>query len=139
MRIHIRAPLQRAPRFTSLPPTSLLFCLAINTAGTIVFLRTGAADALWRHIAPEVPWRTGPAWSATMLYAVILFVLHALISLPFARRQNKGDVTLYIKHKGDQNKGDVTLYIKGDVPFILVDVVPFISDVATHGVKFVAG
>jgi hypothetical protein len=40
----------------------------INVIAGAVFVRTGAADRVWRAIEPPTAWRTGPAWQATFAY-----------------------------------------------------------------------
>ena len=73
----------------------VLLSLSLNVLFAIAFIRSGAADALWHRVTPELAWRTGPAWSATVGYSILLFVLHALINLPLERRMNIEELALH--------------------------------------------
>src|SRR5437762_2600668 len=100
----------RAARACSRTPTVfLLLSLALNAVAAIAFIRTGAADGLWHHITPALPWRTGPSWSATLLYIAVIFLLHAVLNFPIERLAPK--------------KGDAFLF----------------PDVTIHSIRFVAG
>jgi hypothetical protein len=43
----------------------------INLAAGAAFVWSGAADRSWRAVEPAMPWRTGPAFEATLLYLAL--------------------------------------------------------------------
>jgi hypothetical protein len=63
-----------------------LLAVGLNIFAAVLFIRSGAADALWQCLTPNVPWRTGPVWSAALAYSLVLFGLHASINIAAARR-----------------------------------------------------
>ena len=44
----------------------------INLLAGAAFVWTKSADRLWASIEPALPWRTGPAWSATFVYFALI-------------------------------------------------------------------
>jgi hypothetical protein len=80
-----KRPAPQAPRAGS-AGRALIVPVVLNVFAAVLFIRSGAADALWQWLTPNVPWRTGPPWSAALAYSFVLFALHASINAVAAWR-----------------------------------------------------